>query len=305
MAATPPRPASPTTVVVPKSGHALQISPNLEALLEHDELTRRNSNSPTSAHHTWTSSGFPISLPPPPPRKTQGGRKTGQREQEPPLPTTRSKEGQWCKARVGSDVWLDALPATLPPDGSAAGQSVFTSSYRPVTPNPYLNEAPILRPIITQPHPDIGTPSFTVRDPPTACLNLALPDEAQTPKQAEKTFPIDPKSESSRSPAEPRGRPSPSDPSCRSSAALNKVEKILWMGRDSFSLFSGSGSGSKRNDSDRRSDRAECGDIDAVQGNPIFVSSVWLVEYRNRRSTNAAGICPTRAKCLQTSIQVG
>lgn len=145
MTATPPRPASP----VLRSGLALQISPNLEALLEHDELTRRNSNSPTSAL-TTSSLGFPISLPPPPPRKAQNGRRTAQREQE----STRPKEGGLRKA-LGSDFW----PATgLPPDGS-------TSSSRPATPNPYLNPAPILRPLFTQPHPDIiGMASSTPRD---------------------------------------------------------------------------------------------------------------------------------------------
>lgn len=56
----------------------------------------------------------------------------------------------------------------------------------------------------------------------------------------------------------------------------NRAEKILWMGRDSLSLF-GSGNGSKRHDSDRRHDRHVCGgggDLDAVQGNPMFATSV-------------------------------
>ena len=47
------------------------------------------------------------------------------------------------------------------------------------------------------------------------------------------------------------------------------------MGRDSLNLFSGS-----RNDSDRRNDRAESGDVDAVQGNPILL----IPELAHRRN---------------------
>jgi hypothetical protein len=236
MAATP-RSALPA-LVAPQPLHNLQISPNLEALLQHDELTRRNSSSPTSAYNASPSSGFPISLPPPPPRKAKGSRMAGQREQE-PFPTTRSKEQRRKSAVVGSDFWL---PGT--PDRCAAGQSTVDPSSRPMTPNPYLNPTPILGPINTPPHPDF--------------------DEAPTPKQADRSLPNEPKSESSRSAAEVRGRASASDH--RPSNALHKVEKILWMGRDSLNLFSGS-----RNDSDRRNDRAEPGDVDAVQGsNPIL-----------------------------------
>lgn len=161
MAATPPRPASPAprSAVAPKPGRSLQISPNLEALLQHDELTRRNSSSPTSAYHASPSSEFPISLPPPPPRKAKGSRKAGQREQE-PFPTTRSKEQRRRSAVVGSDFWFPS--ATFPPDGGTAGQSAPGTSSRPVTPNPYLNPAPVLAPIntITLPLPDFGTPRF-------------------------------------------------------------------------------------------------------------------------------------------------
>lgn len=93
----------------------------------------------------------------------------------------------------------------------------------------------------------------------------SLADEVSTPKQSEKPLPIEPKCESSRSVAETRSRTSAPDPCHRPS----KVEKILWMGRDSLNLFSGTGNGLKRHDSDRRNDHTECGDIDAVQGNAI------------------------------------
>lgn len=89
-------------------------------------------------------------------------------------------------------------------------------------------------------------------------IDTHLADEHPTPKASEKTCPAVPKSEPSRS-AETRCRASAPDPSHRPS----KVEKILWMGRDSLNLFSGSATGLRRND------RAECGDVDAVQGNPI------------------------------------
>lgn len=158
MAATPPRPASPSSrpLVVPKAGHPLQISPNLEALLEHDELTRRNSSSPTSAYHTTASPDFPFSLPPPPPRKAKNSLRAGQE----PFPTTRSKEVQ--RRKIGADFWPDALPTAFPPDGSPAGQPTSGTSSRPVTPNPYLNPTPILRPVDT----DTGAACFTAYDAP-------------------------------------------------------------------------------------------------------------------------------------------
>ena len=61
-----------------------------------------------------------------------------------------------------------------------------------------------------------------------------------------------------------RGRASASD-HCPLNA-LCKVEKILWMGRDSLNLFS-----SSRSASDRRNNRAEPGGVDAVQGSPILL----------------------------------
>ena len=157
MAATP-RPASPPRpLVAPKPRHNLQISPNLEALLQHDELTRRNSSSPTSVYQASPSSGFPISLPLPPPRKAKSSLRTGQREQE-PFPT-RSKEQRRKSAVVGTDFWFPS-----PPDGSVAGQSALGPSSRPMTPNPYLNPTPILDPINTPPpHPDFGTPCCAAR----------------------------------------------------------------------------------------------------------------------------------------------
>ena len=276
MAATPPRPASPAprpVVLQPKPGHNLQISPNLEALLQHDELTRRNSSSPTSAYHPSPSSAYPISLPPPPPRNAKGGRKAVQES----FPTARGKEGQRRKsAVVGSDFWPDAL------DGSAAGQSTSGTSSRPVTPNPYLNPTPVLRPINT---PDLGTPRFLSRAA-SQYSRTASADEALTPKQADKPLPDDPRLDSLRSASESRGRTYAPDPSQR---PFHKVEKILWMGRDSLNLFSGSANAVKRD----RNDRADFGDRDAVQGNRFVGYPHFLTECRNPRFTNVAGACPT------------
>ena len=229
MAATPPRSASP--VFVP--AHGLQISPNLEALLEHDELTRRNSGSPTSAFYTTSSPEFPISLPPPPPRNALT-RKVGQREQDAPVMARQRKKT--C------EIWTDALPQ----DGGPPA-----SSSRPVTPNPYLNPTPVWNPIATQPHTD-STTALCHTSPCLPCLT----DDAQTPRQVVKTLGNEPRPDTPRS--DSRGRPSPS-------SAFNKVEKLLWIGRDSLNLFSAAGS--KRGD---RSDRVEGGDLDAVQGNPLF-----------------------------------
>ena len=136
-------------------------------------------------------------------------------------------------------------------------------------------------------------------------LLTTLADEAQTPRLFDKYFPNEPKSDASRFAAETRGRPSLPDLPHRPASALNKVERILWMGRDSLSLFSGSASGLKRSDSDRRNDRTECGDLDAVQGNPIVPLSVWFTECGARRSTDAASTCPTWSKYLSTIVHAG
>lgn len=83
--------------------------------------------------------------------------------------------------------------------------------------------------------------------------------------------------DSSRVAPETRVRAGAPDPSHRPSTALHKVEKKLWMGRDSLSLFSGPANAVKRG-SDRRNDHIESGDFDAVQGNPDPVSYHDLAE---------------------------
>ncbi|KAG6380824.1 hypothetical protein JVT61DRAFT_5209 [Boletus reticuloceps] len=267
-AATPPRPASPAPrPVASKPGRNLQISPNLEALLQHDELTRRNSSSPTSAYHSSPLSEFLVSLPPPPPRNAnaKGGRKASQREQE-QFPTARSKDGHQRRTAIGGcDFWPVALPTS---DASAAAQSASgSSSSRPVTPNPYLNPTPVLEPI-----------------------NTTDLDEAPTPKLADRSLPNIPKPDSSRPALEAR-RPTPSDPSHRPSTALHKVEKILWMGRDSLSLFSGSANGVNR-----RNDRAELGDLDAVQDRQMRLATQTLSRPSSRFGDNDTATAPLSSK---------
>ncbi|KAG2350882.1 hypothetical protein BDR05DRAFT_50286 [Suillus weaverae] len=115
---------------------SLQISPNLEALLQHDELTRRGSASPTSLYHSIShSSGFAVSLPPPPPRNT--AKKAASHD-------NRVKEIRRKKSNVRSDSWPDALPAM----NSSVGHSSPASS-RSATPNPYINPTPVVPTINT------------------------------------------------------------------------------------------------------------------------------------------------------------
>lgn len=125
--------APSSNVALPISAAAsLQISPNLEALLQHDELTRRGCGSPTSLYH---SSGFAVSLPPPPPRNT--AKKAANHE-------NRVKEIRRKKSNVRSDSWPDALPAMISPVGHSS-----PASSRSATPNPYINPTPVLPTINT------------------------------------------------------------------------------------------------------------------------------------------------------------
>lgn len=125
--------ASSSNAVLPVlAATSLQISPNLEALLQHDELTRRGTESPTSLYH---SSGFAVSLPPPPPRNT--AKKAANHE-------NRVKEIRRKKSNVRSDSWPDALPAMISPVGHSS-----PASSRSATPNPYINPTPIVSTINT------------------------------------------------------------------------------------------------------------------------------------------------------------
>ncbi|KAF9225386.1 hypothetical protein BS17DRAFT_778527 [Gyrodon lividus] len=224
MASTPPRSYSPVLrhVTVPKPSHSLQISPNLEALLEHDELTRRNSGSPTSLYNQiphLSTSGFAISLPPPPPRSTQAVKKTGYRDHDTVSTTTRVKEVQRKKStNIRSDSWPDALPI-FASDGVMTCQPTSTTSSRSVTPNPYLNPTPVLGTINTPDGPGV--------------------DEPLTPKQVGRSCLDEHNFESSQSTIEPRSRSTAHDSAYRSSPTLCKVEKILSKGRDSLNLFAG------------------------------------------------------------------
>ncbi|KAF8841945.1 hypothetical protein BDN67DRAFT_966459 [Paxillus ammoniavirescens] len=255
MASTPPRSHSPH-VTVPKCGHPLQISPNLEALLEHDDLTRRNSGSPTSLYNQiphLSSSGFAISLPPPPPRNTQAGKKIGYRDQE-TASVTRAKDIQWKKnANAVCDSWPNSLPILA--SDSVVTQPTSATSSRPVTPNPYINPTPLLA--------TINTPD-----------GLEV-DESASSKQVSKSCLNEHRYGPSRSTTEARSRSTAPDPAHRSSPALHKVERILSKGRDSLNLFASTASAPKlkldNQEPDRRNSRTGCVDLSvgrpAVQDN--------------------------------------
>ncbi|KIL01008.1 hypothetical protein PAXRUDRAFT_821016 [Paxillus rubicundulus Ve08.2h10] len=255
MASTPPRSHSPH-VTVPRSCHPLQISPNLEALLEHDDLTRRNSGSPTGLHNQipHLSSGFAISLPPPPPRNAQAGKKPGYRDQE-TASVTRTKDIHRKKnVNANCDSWSNSFPI-LASDSVMTQPTSATTSSRPVTPNPYINPTPPLRAINT---PD----------------GLEV-DESALPKQVSKFCLNEHTYGSSRSTTEARSHSTAPDSTHRSSPAFYKVEKILSKGRDSLSLFASTASAPKLKlngqEPDRRSSRTGCVDLSvghpAVQDN--------------------------------------
>lgn len=118
-------PPSPFQVV---SGTSLRISPNLEALLQHDELTR---GSPTNLYHPI--SGFAVSLPPPPPRNNI--KKVSHPETRVNLKEIRRK----TSVNIRSDSWPDALPACSPPVGHSS-----PAPSRCATPNPFINPTPTI-----------------------------------------------------------------------------------------------------------------------------------------------------------------
>lgn len=116
---------------------SLQICPNLEALLQHDELTRRGNGSPTGLYHPIShSSGFAVSLGPPPPRNTV--KKAANHENH-------VKEIRRKKSNVRSDSWPDSLRPAM---NSPVGHSSPASS-RSATPNPYIRPTPVVPTINT------------------------------------------------------------------------------------------------------------------------------------------------------------
>ncbi|KAG6332094.1 hypothetical protein ID866_6997 [Astraeus odoratus] len=205
-------PAAPS----PQAGPSLQISPNLEALLQHDELTRRSTGSPTSmsrSTRSHNSSEFPISLPPPPPRNSLSSKKAVSLYEPRPRDVRRKRSLNFV-----TDRWPDALPVCTS-DTAATSQAHSTSGT--AIPNPYINPAPVV-----------------------ARTDSVLDDAPFTPKPGDKPVPSE---LSSRSAAEDRSRtPMPaadsrltrsSSAGYRSSPALHKVERILSKGRDSLSML--------------------------------------------------------------------
>lgn len=120
----------PQDVTVRSPDPSLAISPNLDALLEHDERTRQTSldypRSPYLFHSPVVGSftaPFPVGLPPPP----RGNRKGGSR---PTTPKDADRAGSRSTRRSDAS---DSRP------GSSGSQAVSTSNT-----NPFLNPPPRL-----------------------------------------------------------------------------------------------------------------------------------------------------------------
>ncbi|KAG2076817.1 hypothetical protein BDR04DRAFT_1227574 [Suillus decipiens] len=182
---------------------SLKISPDLEALLQQDELIRRASGSPTnSVSHP---SGFAVSLAPPPPRNTV--KKTANYE-------NRVKEIRRKKINVRSDSWPDALkPAMNSPVGYSSPASA--------APNPYINPTPVAPTINTF---DAG---------PISALSLRNGHADSTETMAS----LPRKNKSEPDVYHTTDPPVHLMTSSRSSPTLQKVEKIFTKGRESLSIL--------------------------------------------------------------------
>lgn len=204
MSYTTRKDSAPSSIVVLpiSAATSLQISPNLEALLQHDELTRRGCGSPTSLYQ---SSGFAVSLPPPPPRNT--AKKAANHE-------NRVKEIRRKKSNVRSDSWPDALPAMISPVGHSS-----PASSRSATPNPYINPTPVVPTINTFDDREAGLISLQNGHASSteAIVSLAHRSEPDV-------------NHTSDSPVHLIAP-------CRSSPTLHKVEKIFTKGRESLSIL--------------------------------------------------------------------
>ncbi|KAI6012528.1 hypothetical protein F5J12DRAFT_818487 [Pisolithus orientalis] len=231
--------AQTSPVVV--AGSSLQISPNLEALLQYDELTR-HSSSPTSSRPSLasTSSEFPFSLPPPPPRNSQSSRKVTTPETVSP-----KSAGRRRGVKLRSDSWPDALLVAMP-DSASPVESNTTSATS--IPNPFINPTPVV-----------------------ARFDSVIDDGLSTPKPGDVFVPTE--SPTQASPNElvvssPESYTSQSSTCHRASPALHKVEKMLSKGKDSLAMFATAATpGSLKQKSDsldvgRRRYRAETMDAD-------------------------------------------
>ncbi|KIM70154.1 hypothetical protein SCLCIDRAFT_509107 [Scleroderma citrinum Foug A] len=231
------------------AGSSLQISPNLEALLQHDELTRRSAGSPTSLSCSTSSSEFAVSLPPPPPRNSQPCKKTSSQE-------TRTKDVRRRRSvNFRSDSWPDAL-SILAPD-SAASQAIPASPT--ITPNPYINPAPVVA-RFDSPTDDDGPPTPRQRD-------MHIPKQRSVQSLAEHRARVSSIPES----GSPLTRTS-SNP--RSSPAFHKVERLLTKGKDSLSMLAtAAASGSLKLKSDSVDVDRKCYRVDSLESFPTIKDS--------------------------------
>lgn len=247
------------------SGTSLQISPNLEALLQHDELSRRACGSPTSLYHPIA--GFAVSLPPPPPRNTT---------KKPVNPETRVnlKEIRRKKSvNVRSDSWPDAL--------LACNTSVSHSSPAPsrcATPNPFINPTPIMPPINILDARESGQCFYRklhhpfTHTPFNQGLSLTQNDHASP---SETVLPPARRSE-------PDVRHTPSTralSSHRSSPTLHKVEKMFSKGRESLSILTSAAipSGLKPKQDDHVNRRPHRNGLAELSANQSSLSSQLLL----------------------------
>lgn len=241
----------------PTTTTSLQICPNLEALLQHDELTRRGNGSPTSLYHPIShSSGFAVSLGPPPPRNTV--KKAANHE-------NRVKEIRRKKSNVRSDSWPESLRPAM---NSPVGHSSPASS-RSTTPNPYIRPTPVV--------PTINT--FGARTPgPTSHLSPHNGHASSTETIVSLAHKNEPDVyHTSASPVHPF-------PSCRSSPTLDKVERMFTKGRESLSILTSAAIPSsmkpkQENHVDFRPHRTELAESSAYQ------SSLTVPQVRQRRGS--------------------
>ncbi|KAI6047986.1 hypothetical protein EDC04DRAFT_2886777 [Pisolithus marmoratus] len=139
-----------TSPVVASS--SLQISPNLEALLQYDELARRSTSSPTSSRPSLASSSKAT------------------------LPETASPKNvrRQRGVKLRSDSWPDALLVAAP-DLASPGESNTTSATS--IPNPFINPTPVVAKLDSVIDDGPSTPKPGDMFIPTESPTQVTPDE--------------------------------------------------------------------------------------------------------------------------------
>lgn len=192
---------------------SLAISPDLNALLEHDERTRGSPHQLDSPpfHSLVSSTTFPVGLPPPP----RGNRKPASRPITPKKSDSRSTRG--------ADV-TEPVPASL--------------STVPPTSNPFINAPPKLLQLLGSNEREHGysplsDSSSPLEMPYSLRKALALVESPLSPEQPRDFF------HSSRTPTSPTATvlDNPVDNPSLANQSIPRVEKLIGKGK---SIFSGS-----------------------------------------------------------------